>query len=363
MKVLLYFENAELIKQSGIGRAMRLQQEALADRAVSVTTDPKCDDYDILHINTYGIKSYFMVKKAHKMGKKVIYHAHSTYEDFKNSFLASNLLAPFYKKYLQLLYGSADALITPTPYSRQLVASYGIQAPIYPISNGIRLAQYGANPAHVQAFRDYFHLKPGQRVVMSVGLFFERKGIFDFVALAEAHPDVTFIWFGHTNLAIIPEKVRRVVKGKHPKNVHFPGYISGDVILGAFADADLFCYPSYEETEGIVVLEALASKQALLVRDIPVYDPWLKDGVNAYKAHDLADFDRQLTAILAGQVPDLTEAGYAVAKARDLSVVGADLERVYRAVLAGQVLDQGALASSSDGQGALPQSTEGAGHE
>ena len=32
-----------------------------------------------------------------------------------------------------------------------------------------------------------------------------------------------------------------------------------------------FLFPSREETEGIVVLEALASQQQVLVRDIPVY--------------------------------------------------------------------------------------------
>lgn len=335
MKVLLYFENQKLIAQSGIGRALRLQQEALAPvDDVTVTTDPKCTDYDVLHINTYGVKSMYMVKKAHKMGKKVIYHAHSTYEDFRNSFFASNLLAPFYKKYLVSLYSQADALITPTPYSKSLLEGYGLTQPIYPVSNGIRLSKYAYDPAKIQAFREYFHLKPEQKVVMSVGLFFERKGIFDFVELAKRHPETTFIWFGHTNPLILPAKIRHLIlAGRHPKNLIFPGYLSGDVILGAFAGADLFLYPSYEETEGIVVLEALASKQRLLVRDISVYDSWLYDGQNSYKAKDLDDFDRQMQGILAGDKPDLTAAGYQVAEQRDLKQVGQVLTEIYQAVL------------------------------
>lgn len=39
--------------------------------------------------------------------------------------------------------------------------------------------------------------------------------------------------------------------------------------------ADAFFFPSREETEGIVVLEALASRQHLVLRDIPVYDGWV----------------------------------------------------------------------------------------
>lgn len=70
MKVLLYFENQKLIAKSGIGRALKLQQEALSHTDVVVTTDPKSTDYDILHINTYGVESHHMVNKAHKLGKK-----------------------------------------------------------------------------------------------------------------------------------------------------------------------------------------------------------------------------------------------------------------------------------------------------
>ncbi|CAK8053494.1 glycosyltransferase [Eupransor demetentiae] len=332
MKVLLYFENQALIAKSGIGRALRLQQAALANTDVEVTTDPKCTDYDILHINTYGVMSHHMVNKAHKMGKKVIYHAHSTYEDFRNSFMGSNLLAPLYKKYLVSLYGSADALITPTPYSKHLLENYGLKQPITPISNGIKLAKYTQDPTKVAKFREHFDLKEDDKVVMSVGLFFERKGILDFVTLAEQHPELTFIWFGYTDPKLIPAKIRHVLKD-HPKNLIFAGYITGDVILGAYQGANLFLYPSYEETEGIVVLEALASKQKVLVRDIPVYDPWLKDGQNVYKAGDLVEFEEKMQAILKGDLPDVTAAGYEIAQARDLKEIGQQLKAAYEAVL------------------------------
>lgn len=333
LKVLLYFENQKLIAKSGIGRALRLQKEALAHTDVEVTTDPHCTDYDILHINTYGLNSMHMVKKAHRMGKKVVYHAHSTYEDFRNSFIGSNALAPFYKHHLVSLYRQADALITPTPYSEQLLRNYGLTQPITPISNGINLAKYQHDDDKIAKYREHFGLKPDQKTVISVGLYFERKGIIDFVKLAEENPDITFIWFGYTNPRLIPAKIRRIVAGEHPENLIFAGYISGDVILGAYQGADLFLYPSFEETEGIVVLEALASKQRTLIRDIPVYDPWLSDQENCYKAKDVADFNDKMRAILDGQLPDLTTVGYQVAKARDLAQVGQQLKQAYADVL------------------------------
>lgn len=274
MKVLLYLEAENYLKKSGIGRAIKHQAKALSLVGQDFTTDPN-DDYDLVHLNTYGLKSWLLMAKAQKAGKKVIMHGHSTEEDFRNSFIFSNLLSPLFKKYLCQFYNKADAIITPTLYSKSLIEQYGVKTPIFAVSNGIDLEQYRADSEKEAAFRQYFDIKEGEKVVMGAGLFFLRKGIDDFVKVAQAMPDVRFIWFGETNKWVIPAQVRRLVNGKHPKNLIFPGYIKGGVYEGAMTGADAFFFPSREETEGIVVLEALASRQHLVLRDIPVYDGWV----------------------------------------------------------------------------------------
>ncbi|MGB7595569.1 MAG: glycosyl transferase family 1, partial [Erysipelotrichaceae bacterium] len=74
MKICLYFESEKLLAGSGIGRARRHQMQALESAGIEYTTDPK-DDFDILHINTYGVTSSSVISKAHREGKHVIYHA------------------------------------------------------------------------------------------------------------------------------------------------------------------------------------------------------------------------------------------------------------------------------------------------
>ncbi|MBU5894648.1 hypothetical protein JVW19_22010, partial [Vibrio cholerae O1] len=78
-----------------------------------------------------------------------------------------------------------------------------------------------------------FNIEDNQKVVICAGLYFKRKGIDDFVKVAEKMPDVRFIWFGYQNLWTIPGWVRRLVKKNHPNNVLSPGYIKGDVFEGA----------------------------------------------------------------------------------------------------------------------------------
>lgn len=69
-----------------------------------------------------------------------------------------------------------------------------------------------------------------------------------------------------------------------PKNLMFPGFVDEEILLGAFSAADLFLFMTYEENEGIVVLESLSTKLPILLRDIPVYNGWLEDGKNCLKA-------------------------------------------------------------------------------
>ena len=332
MKVLLYFEGEDMISKSGIGRAMKHQMLALESAGVEYTTDPWDEDYDILHINTWGVNSEAIVRSARRRGRKVIYHAHSTEEDFRNSFLFSNALAPLVKMRLVSLYSSADAIITPTEYSKGLLEGYGIDLPIHVVSNGIDLSRYVRDEEKIKAYRKYFSLEEGDKVVLGVGLLFQRKGLPDFVEVAKKLPEYKFIWFGDISKMIIPREIAEIVEN-HPDNVIFPGYVKGPIIEGAYSDADCFFFPSYEETEGIVVLEALAARQRVVVRDIGVFDPWLVNGVSCYKGHDNDEFAELVRGTVERTLPDTREEGYKVASVRTLEAVGQKLKAVYESVL------------------------------
>ena len=192
MKVLLYTGNEKIIGKSGLGKAIKHQMKALEDNNVQYTRNIK-DDYDILHINFYDPKSYLLAKKAKKLGKKVVYHAHSTEEDFRNSFILSNQIAPLFKKWLIKCYSLGDIILTPTPYSKKLLDNYNIGKPIIDISNGINTKFFERNEELGKKFRKQFNYKPSDKIIMGVGLYIERKGILDFVELAKRLPEYKFI--------------------------------------------------------------------------------------------------------------------------------------------------------------------------
>lgn len=331
MKVYLHSDFQEQIKQSGVGRALYHQQMALDIVDIPHTlTDTK--DWDLIHINTTFPNSYRVAKKARREGKAVVYHAHSTAEDFKNSFRYSNFGAPFFKQWLKKCYGTADLILTPTEYSKHLLENYGLEAPIESISNGIDLDFWQATDYEKKKFRQYYDVSEHQALVISVGLQIKRKGLFDFVELARRFPDVQFIWFGYTNPKLLDEETRQALNTRLP-NLRFAGFVDREVMRVAYQVADAYLFPTYEETEGIVLLEAMASRVPVIVRDIPVFDEY-EAGKELYKFETLYDLETQLIDILNKRAPDLTEAAYQKVSEKSLDNIGAQLKQHYERAMA-----------------------------
>ena len=154
MKVLLYAEGLKTIGVSGLGKAIQHQIKALEDEKINYTLNPK-DDYDILHINTWFVKSYFVAKKAKRKGKKIVYHAHSTEEDYKNGFILAKQTSKLIKWWLIKCYSLGDIIVTPTLYSKKLLHGYkGLEnKKIYAISNGIDMSLFQKDKAAGERFR------------------------------------------------------------------------------------------------------------------------------------------------------------------------------------------------------------------
>jgi 1,2-diacylglycerol-3-alpha-glucose alpha-1,2-glucosyltransferase len=327
MKVLLFFQNPETIKTSGIGRAMKHQMIALKSAGVDFTIDPK-DDYDLVHINTLMNESERLLKKCNKKGVPVIVHGHSTYEDFRNSFRLWKLIALWFNHQITYMYKHAGMIITPTPYSKRLIEGYKLGPKVVSISNGIEIEDYRPDKKKVEDFKSFFNVQEGEKVVIGIGYPFQRKGILDFFEVARKFPDVKFIWFGHLQKIATQLKILRGIKHK-PNNVIMPGYIDNSIIKGAMQYASCLFFPSYEETEGIVVLEALASQCVVLVRRIGVYDEWLKENENCLMASSNDEFAEKLNYLFANDCHQLVENGYDLVKKRNLAIVGEQLKDTY----------------------------------
>ena len=110
------------------------------------------------------------------------------------------------------LYNSADVIITPTPYSKSLLESYDLNKEIYAISNGVDVAQFNPTSKQINEFTQQFHISEEDKLVISVGWLFERKGFDTFVEVAREMPHVKFMWFGDVRLSNPTSKIKNYSK-------------------------------------------------------------------------------------------------------------------------------------------------------
>ena len=329
MSVYLYMGGLNIVKKSGVGQAILHQKKALESAGVKVDERMGADT-KFVHINTIFPDSVLTALWAKRRGAKVVYYAHSTMEDFQHSFIGSDAMAPLFKKWIMFCYGLGDVILTPTEYSKKILESYGLHQNIYSISNGVDTDSFRPCKKRRAVFRSRYHLTDDDKVVISVGHTIERKGVFDYIELARRMPDVHFLWFGYTAPSLLPKAVKDAMKNA-PKNLNFAGYVEQEELRDAYCGADLFAFLSKEETEGIVVLEALACGIPTLVRDIPVYEGWLMHGVNVYKADSIGGFEYYMEGLLHKTLPDVSREGRIVAKKRSFQFVGKRLRDIYRA--------------------------------
>ena len=328
MSIYLYRGGEKLVGRSGVGQAIRHQAECLSRCGLPVT-DRFAPDTDAVHINTVLPDAVVTALLARLRGRKVVWYGHSTMEDFRGSFRGSDLLAPLFRRWLTFCYGLGDVVLTPTPYSRRLLAGYGLRKPVYSLSNGVDVDFFHPDAAAKDTFRKRYHLGANEKTVISVGHTIARKGLPEFLELARRMPDVRFLWFGWTDPRLVPAAITRAIRNA-PPNVLFPGFVDRERLREAYQGADVFAFLSHEETEGIVVLEALACGIPTVLRDIPVYDGWLEDRKTVYKASNPGEFQRIVMDLLAGTLPDLTAAGRQAAEERSLEAVGERLKEIYR---------------------------------
>ncbi|WP_458204722.1 glycosyltransferase family 4 protein [Haladaptatus sp. NG-SE-30] len=345
MRALNYLELESRLHRSGIGTATKHQRKALAGTDVDVVTSPWRGgtpvhglasravgsrffaEFDVAHCNVIGPGSVTVARHANRAGIPLVLHAHVTREDFAESFRGSTLVGRPLGRYLKWFYSQADLVLCPSEYTKSVLDSYPVDAPIHPMTNGVDAESLDGFESLRDEYRDRYDLDG--MVVFAIGNVFERKGLTTFCRLAQA-TDYEFAWFGTYDTGPHASSTVRKWTNDPPENVTFTGWVEDK--RGAFAAGDVFCFPAKVENQGIVVLEAMACGKAVVLRDIPVFDEFYTHGEDCLKCETEAEFRRALE--LLAQNPDLRdrlgENAKETASEHSLERVGEQLAATYR---------------------------------
>lgn len=219
-------------------------------------------DFDVVHIQTPFVAHYLGVELARALGVPAVESYHTYFEEYLHHYVP--LLPRAWMRWIARHFTRSqckdlDALVVPSRAMQDALLAYGVSCPMHIIPTGLEMAQFTS--ADAAEFRRRLGIAPGAPTLVHVGRIAHEKNI-DFLLrmlqrLREQAPDVVLIIAGEgPALAHCKELATKLDLNRH---VRFVGYLSRDGELwDCYRAGDIFVFASRTETQGLVLLEALA---------------------------------------------------------------------------------------------------------
>ena len=247
-------------------------------RRTAVQLDPRA--YDVIHIHTPFTAHRLGVHLGREWGIPVVETYHTFFEEYLHHYLPvlpSRIARAAARRLSRNLQRGVDGFVVPSSAIAAALQDYGIDIPLRVVPTGLDFDEF--SPGDRAAFCRRHGLDPARPTLVYVGRVAHEKNIgFLLEMLAQVRkrvPEVMLIVAGDGPAR---HKLRR--KARHlglERNVLFIGYLPrGQVLWDCFAAGDVFVFASKTETQGLVLLEALAlgvpvvSYAALGARDVLV---------------------------------------------------------------------------------------------
>ena len=239
-------------------------EDRLMDRALlraAVEAQPE-RPYDLVHVQTPFVAHYAGLRAARRFGIPVVATCHTHFEDYLHHYLpllpqaAGRLLA---RTVMRSQFRDVDAVIAPSEQVRDALLGYGLTVPIEVVPTGIPAPRF--LPGDGQRFRREFGLSRDRPLVLIVGRVAHEKNLRFllpmFAELRSLRPDVLVVVAGEGPARdwLVAETRRLRLEG----TLRLVGNLDRDRTLNdCYAAADAFVFASRTETQGLVLLEAMA---------------------------------------------------------------------------------------------------------
>jgi hypothetical protein len=217
---------------------------------------------DVLHIHTPFVAHYAGIEIARELDLPVVTTYHTYFEHYFEHylpFLPRRLLAALARRVTVAQCASVDIVISPSGAMRDALRAYGVGGRIEVLPTGLNAGCY--NPGDGERFRTAQGIEPDRPVVLHVGRAAHEKNI-DFLLrmlgpLKRAVPNVLLVIAGEG--PALPHLQGLAGRLGHAQNVRFVGYLERNRELpDCYSAADVFVFSSRTETQGLVLLEAMA---------------------------------------------------------------------------------------------------------
>jgi glycosyltransferase involved in cell wall biosynthesis len=254
----------------------------------------------IVHTHHPFLVGPYSYRIAKKLRVPLIFTYHTLYEQYAHYLpLLSPLAARMAEARSYAFANQADLVIAPTSGVRARLLANGVTAPVEVIPTGVEPPDSPEEPRPI--VRRRLGLPERSTVLLYVGRLAREKNVTMLIravcAAAQVDPEVVLLLVGEGDEERVLRRLadRLNIAGR----VRFVGPVPHRDVGCWYRAADLFVFPSVSETQGLVVLEAMAhGLPVLAVGSIGTSD-FIDDGISgALTENSEEDFIRRLLALL-----------------------------------------------------------------
>ncbi len=180
----------------------------------------------------------------------------------------------------------SDLVIAPSTKIKRLLKEFGVKKPIEVLPNGIDLDKFRKIPKN-EARKD-LNLPLNAVLLLFVGRLGKEKNIEFLIEVLEIIKNNTDKLIYLVIVGDNPDKrVMEELKNKAKAlNVYdrtiFTGYLDYDKVIKAYYASDIFVFSSITETQGLVILEAMASGLPVVAIEDDAISDFVKNGINGF---------------------------------------------------------------------------------
>ncbi|MEQ1580852.1 MAG: glycosyltransferase [Steroidobacteraceae bacterium] len=219
-------------------------------------------DFDVVHIQTPFAAHYAGVKFAKRLGVPVVETYHTYFEHYLHHympFVPASWLKALARRWTVSQCHQVDAVISPSRPMADALKAYGVNTPIEVLPTGLPASCF------VEGNGDVFRARLGESAKRPLALFVGRvaheKNI-DFLVdmLGELRRQIADVLLVIAGEGPAESHLRSLVAARGLNdNVRFIGYLDRrTTLLDCYRSADAFVFASRTETQGLVLLEAMA---------------------------------------------------------------------------------------------------------
>lgn len=219
--------------------------------------------FDLVHVQTPFLAHYAGIRFAWECRLPCVVTYHTFFAEYFHHYLPvlpGGVGRLFARRMSRSQCDAADSVIVPSNAIAQALRDYGVARPIEILPTGLDVATMAGGDAG--AFRTRHGIPPRRPMLLYVGRVAHEKNL-DFLLRAFAHVrrEVSAAVLVVCGEGPALPHLRRLAQALALGDaVRFVGYLDrGRELPGCYAAADLFVFASRTETQGLVLLEALAA--------------------------------------------------------------------------------------------------------